>query len=145
MATTPAIPNKNVQLRKYPLKTSQTTVEGDMVYLDTNGDVLTVGADPATVLGFQMHDYNGALEVDIYDDEVIVACAYPGSTFWLEGTSDPTQAAEGQQYGAVVTSDAIQVDLTDTDNIVFQVERVDLVRLLLEVSVIPSVAQLQGG
>jgi len=145
VATTPAIPNKNVQLRKYPLKSAQTTVLGDIVYLDTNGDVLICGADPATALGFQMHDYNGNLDVDIYDDEVIVACAYPGSTFWLEGTSDPVQAYEGISYGVVVTSGAVQVDITDTSNLVFVVERVDTTRNLYEVSVLAAVAQLQGG
>lgn len=145
MATTPAIPNKNVQLREYDLKTSQTTVEGDIVYIDSNGDVLICGADPATALGFQMHDYNSNLDVDIYNDRVIVACAYPGSTFWLEGTTDPLQAHEGQSYGVVVTSGSVTVDITDTSNIVFVVERVDTTRLLFEVSIVPAVAQLQGG
>lgn len=140
-----AIPNKNVQLRQYPLKTSQTTVLGDAVYLDTNGDVLICGADPATILGFQMMDYNANLEVDVYSDHVIVACAMPGSTFWLPGTSTFTQANEGQQYGIVTTTGAVTVDLTDTSNVVFVVERVDLTRNLAEVSILPSIAQLQGG
>lgn len=147
MATQAAIPNKNTQIRKYPLASGQTTVEGDVVYLDGSGDVTICSADPATILGFQAHDYNSNLEVDIYSGEVLVYVAYPGSTFWLEASTTVTQANEGQQYGIVVTSGSVAVDISDTTNVVLTVETVDLTRSpnLCEVSILPAVAQLQGG
>ena len=121
--TLAAIPNKNIQIRRYPLKSAQTTVQGDGVYLDTNGDVLICGADPATIAGFQMHDYNSNLDVDIYSSEVLVALAYSGSTFILEATSAPTNANEGIAYGGVFTSGANTIDLTDTTNTCYILER----------------------
>ena len=139
------IPNKNPQIRKYPLKSGQTTVEGDAVYLDASGDIVICGGDPATILGFQAHDYNANLEVDIYSGEVLVYVAAPGSTFWMEGTSNPSQNNEGQKYGIITTSGGVKVDLTDTTNTRLFVESVDTTRNLFEVSILPGNAQLQGG
>ena len=49
------------------------------------------------------------------------------------------------QYGITAVSDVAQIDITETTNLVFVVEDVDLTWNLFEVSVLPAVAQLQGG
>ena len=144
----PAIPNKGRHIQRLPLKTGETPVEGEAVSLDKAGsnDVQTEGADPTALLGFAAHDEGSTLRFDPYDGDILVYVARGDSTFWLSGTSDPTDETDiGTQYGLSVDSNNVaQVDLTDTSNLVFVVENVDLDRLLYEVSILDAVRQFDA-
>jgi hypothetical protein len=92
----PAIPNKGRRIRRFPLKTGETYVEGAPVLLDANGEIVEAGADPATILGFSASD---AVLTDLDPDPgfKLVFVAYPDSTFLLEGTdTDPVASDVGE-------------------------------------------------
>lgn len=141
----PAIPNKGRHVRRYPLKSGETPVEGQGVSLDTGGsnDVQAETADPSNLLGFAAHDYGSNLRFDPYDGDMLIFVARGDSTFWMSGTTDPSDETEiGNQYGlSLDANDVAQVDLTDTTNLVFVIENVDLDRNLYEVSVLEAVRQ----
>lgn len=143
MAILPPTPNKNRQLRRYQLTASETPVDGGIVLL-ASGKVSVAGADPAAVLGFATAVEPSSLTFDPYNGEVLVWVAYPGSTFWMKGTSNPTVANIGVQYGITVVSEVAQVDITDTTNLVLVVEDIDTDWNMFEVSVLASVRQLQA-
>lgn len=144
MAVIAPIPNQNVAIRKFGLASGQTPVFGAPVLLDSSGEVTAAANDPTVLLGFMAHDYGSLLEVDIYAGDVLVFCALPGSTFWIKGTTDPTDdSAVGEEYGLVLSSGLPQVDLTETTTKVFTIHNADTTRNLYEVSVIATVAQLQ--
>lgn len=143
MAILPGTPNKNRQLRQYALASAETPVDGQGVFL-VAGEVTVVGTDPATVLGFATAVEPSSLGFDPYAGEVLVWVAYPGSTFWLKGTSAPVVANIGVQYGITAVSDVAQVDITDTTNLVVVVEDIDTDWNMFEVSILASVRQLQA-
>lgn len=148
MAMIPAIPDEGRCIRRYPLASGESPLEGAAVYLVT-GEVTVCGDDPATVLGFMAHDSPGsALAIDPYNGDVLVYVAKPGSTFWMSGSSDPTDlSAIGASYGVAheATTEVTYVDLTETTtNLVVQVEDVDLSRLLYKVSILEAVRQLHA-
>ena len=91
----PAIPNKGRRIRRFPLESSATYVEGAPVLLDGNGEIIEAGADPATILGFAAHDAV-LIELDPDPGFALVFVAYPDSTFFLEGLSDPLPTAVGE-------------------------------------------------
>ncbi len=142
-----AIPDEGRTIRRYPLASAETPLEGAAVYLVT-GEVTICAADPSSVLGFMAHDYPGALEIDPYNGDVLVFVAKPGSTFWLSGSTDPTDlSAIGSSYGVAheATTEITYLDLTETTtNLVAQVEDVDLMRLLFKVSILEAVRQLHA-
>ena len=96
----PAIPNTGRRIRRFPLESSATYVEGAVVLLDGNGELVEAGADPAVILGFAAHD---AVLVELDPDPgfALVFVAYPDSTFFLEGLSDPiaTDVGESRDVG----------------------------------------------
>lgn len=130
----PAVPNKNTQIRHYAIAAAEAWVEGAIIKL-TAGQISEGGADPTPILGFAACDV--PLVPDIYGGASPVYVAYPGSTFWLEGSRAPLVSDEGVDYGLGVDANGVAiVDCTDTTNERVQVERVDLARNLFEVSVI---------
>lgn len=143
----PAIPNKSVQIRSYPMKTNEAIVEGSCVLIDASGLATVAGADPALIAGFALHGAgtgtSAILEVDIYAGDQLVALAYPGSTFWLGASAQLAVTDVGVQYG--INKDATTgiwyVDLTDTTTTRVTIEKVDLTRFaqgLAEVSVMAA-------
>jgi len=144
LAILPLTPNKNPQLRQYQLTSGQTPVDGEGVVL-VSGKVSVVGADPTTMLGFATAVEPASLTFDPYNGEVLVHVAYPGSTFWIKGTSNPVVTNVGVSYGITAVTGVAQLDITETTTLVFVVEDIDTTWNMFEVSVLPAVAQLQGG
>ena len=143
MAMTPAIPHEGRTVARYTLASGQTPLEGGAVYL-SSGELTVCGADPAAVLGFAAHDYPGALALDPYDGDMLVFVAKAGSTFWISGSTDPSDySTVGGQYGAAheATTEVTYLDLTEATALVFTVHDVDLTRKLYLVSIIGSVRQ----
>lgn len=138
-----AVPNKGRHVRRIALASGETPEEGQPVSLDASGEITAETADPSTVLGFMASINPNDMTFDPYEGDVLVYVARGDSTFWLKGTTDPTDKSDiGVRYGLTLGSDdEAQVDLTDTTNIVFVVEDVDLDRLLYEVSVVEAVRQ----
>ena len=147
MAHIPAIADEGRTVRRYPLASAQTPLEGAAVYLVT-GEVTICAADPATVLGFMLCDYSAVLEIDPYNGDAMVLVAKPGSTFWMTASTTPTDlSAIGSSYGVAheATTEVTYVDLTETaTNLVVQVEDVDLIRGMLKVSILEAVRQLHA-
>lgn len=143
MAKFPAYPNLRARIRRYPIATGQTFLEGAFVYLDTNGDLVECGTDPATILGVALHDAGALPETT----NCLVACAVDGHTYVMMGSSDPVQADEGIAYGIIKDADGIwTVDKTDTSNTRIRVEKVYTFasRNQFEVSVLAANVQLPG-
>jgi hypothetical protein len=147
MAHIPAIANVGRTVRRYPLASAETPLEGAAVYLVT-GEVTICGADPSVVLGFMLHDYPGALEIDPYNGDVLVLVAKSDSTFWLTGSTDPTDlSAIGSSFGVAheATTEVTYVDLTETStNLVVDIVDVDLSRLMFECTIVDAVRQLNA-
>ena len=143
MAILPLTPNKNRELRRYALASGETPVDGGIVLL-VAGEVTVAGADPAVVLGFATAVEPASLTFDPYDGDVLVWVAYPGSTFWMKGTSNPVLANIGVQYGITVDTEVAQVDITDVVNTRLVVEDIDTDWNLFEVSVLAANRQLQA-
>jgi hypothetical protein len=102
----PAIPNTGRRIRRFPLESAATYVEGAPVLLDANGELVEAGADPAVILGFAAHD---AVLVELNPDPgfALVFVAYPDSTFFLEGLSDPTPTDVGESRDVGVDGDGV--------------------------------------
>ena len=143
MAILPLTPNKNRQLRRYALASAETPVDGGIVLM-VAGEVTVAGADPAVILGFATAVEPASLTFDPYDGDVLVWVAYPGSTFWMVGTSNPVLANIGVQYGITVDTEVAQVDITDVVNTRLVVEDIDTDWNLFEVSVLAAHRQLQA-
>lgn len=143
MAILPLTPNQNRQLRRYQMTAGQTPVEGGIALL-VSGKVSVAGADPAAVLGFFASAEGATLQFDPYSGDVMVWVAYPGSTFWIKGTSNPVVANIGVQYGVTVVTEVAQLDITEVTAKVFTVEDIDTDWNMFEVSVIDTVRQLGG-
>lgn len=107
----PAIPNKGRRIRRFPLESSATYVEGAVILLDANGELVEAGADPAVILGFAAHDAVLA-ELDPDPGFALVFVAYPDSTFFLEGLADPIPGDVGESRDVGV--DGNGVALLDT-------------------------------
>ncbi len=109
----PTIPNKGRRIRRFPLESTQTYLEGAPVLLDAAGEVIVAGADPATILGFAAH--NAVLAVlDPDAGFCLVYVAYPDSTFLMDGvdsTPVATDVGEAREL-AVDASGRAQVDTT---------------------------------
>ncbi len=136
------IPNVGRKVRRYPLKTGETPEAGSFVLLDGTPEIVECGADPAAVLGIILHEGTAALR-EIETGYAYVAVAQTGRSFLLEGDDDPVLANINVQYGVAVDGDGIwYVDGTETTALVVEVVAVDLDRLLYEVEIISTVAQL---
>lgn len=107
----PAIPNTGRRIRRFPLESAATYVEGAVVLLDANGELIEAGADPALILGFAAHDAV-LTELDPDPGFALVFVAYPDSTFFLEGLADPIPGDVGESRDVGV--DGNGVALLDT-------------------------------
>lgn len=144
MAHQPAVCEEGRIVRRYTLATGETPLEGSFIYL-VAGEITICGADPSLVLGIASHDYPTALALDPYDGDMLIYVAGPGSTFWMTASTAPTDYSNvGEDYGVAheATTKITYVDITDTTNIVVQVEDADLTRGLLLCSVKDSVRQI---
>lgn len=140
----PLTPNKNRQLRRYTMKANETPVEGGIALVEiASGTVVVAGADPALIAGFFTSPDPASLSFDPYPGDVLIWLAYPGSTFWMEGTSAPVAANVGNKYGIGVSSEVAIVDITDTTALRLLVEDIDTDWNLFEVSVLAANRQLQ--
>jgi hypothetical protein len=137
----PAVPNKRVQMRQYPIGDDEEWGEGAALGLDS-GAAEALAANATPILGFAAHGVP-LQPNDIYDGHAMAFVAGPTSTFWLEGSADPVQADEGEAYGWALSDGAAIVDKTETTDVRLRVERVDLARNLFEVSVIDEHRLLQ--
>lgn len=130
----PAFCNVGRCIREYDLASGQTFLEGAAVVL-ANGEVSECSADPATVLGFALHDAGA----DPFNTKILVAVAKAHSTFFIEGDRAPTAADIGDVYGIAKDVDGIwHLDTTDTSNTRVEVVDVDLVRGLFEVEILAA-------
>ena len=147
MSYLPAVPDEGRTIRRYPLTGSQTPLEGAPVLL-ASGAVSICAVPNVSCLGFMACDYFDVLEIDPYNGDAMVYVAKPGSTFWLSGSTDPSDYSSiGIIYGMLVeaTTEIAYVDISDTTtNLVVQCEDVDLVRLLYKVSILESIRQLHA-
>lgn len=140
----PAIPNKNVQIRRYPIASGETPEEGGLVYL-VAGEITVCGADPALIAGIYMSVLTADMDFDPYEGDGLVALAYSGSTFLMSGTSNPTAANIGEDYGVSYdANERVQVDITDTTAVRVNVEAIDTTRNLFEVSFLSANRQLEN-
>jgi hypothetical protein len=135
-----AYPNIRKVVRRYPLASGASFLEGAFVVLAA-GEVDECGADPAAILGTALHD-SGA---DPDTGDMLVALATPESTFVLQGTSAPVAADEGVEYGIAKDGDGIWVvDKTETVNTRVVVEKVYVDREQFEVRVLAANSQIPG-
>ncbi len=140
----PAIPNKGRRIRSFVMNVGETYVEGAPVLLDTPGDIIEAGADPAVILGFAAEPAVAA-NLEVEAGKRLVYVAYPDSTFWIEGTANPVQADIGDQYELGVDGNGVAcLDKTAQVNNRFTIEDVDLTRNLYEVSIIGVNRQFQA-
>ena len=102
----PAIPNKGRRIRRFPLESSATYVEGAVILLDANGELVEAGADPAVILGFAAHDAV-LTELDPDPGFALVFVAYPDSTFFLEGLADPIPGDVGESRDVGVDGNGV--------------------------------------
>lgn len=138
MAKLAATPNKGRQLRQYPIATGQTFVEGALVVL-VAGELQECGADPATILGFAMHDAGAEPDTDL----CLVALATAESTFWVEGDNDPVAADIGVAYGVAKDADGQwYLDGTDITATRARVEDIDTEWNLYEIRFLAANRQL---
>lgn len=113
--------------KRFPLATGETFYAGDLVVLDGAGDVAEVaGADPTPILGMAAEDAADVVE----SGYVVVYVADNDTIFAMEGTSAPTEANIGEDYGVVESSGVYLVDVTDTVNTRVMVVGVDVDREL---------------
>lgn len=111
----PTIPNKGRRIRRFPVKTAEVWVEGAILLLDANGELIEAGADPATILGFAAH----AIPLAVLDPDAgfaLVFVAYPDSTFMMEGV-DTTPVATDVGESREVGIDAAGVAIVDTTTV----------------------------
>lgn len=109
----PAIPNKGRRIRRFPVKTAEAWVEGAILLLDANGELIEAAADPAVILGFSAH----AIPLSVLDPDdgfALVYVAYPDSTFFLEGVdTTPVATDVGEKREVAIDGDGVaQVDTT---------------------------------
>jgi hypothetical protein len=138
----PAVPNLGRTIRRYPLAAAQTYAEGGALILNAAGALEFAGADPATILGFAPHA--AVLEHDPDPGFALVFVAKANSTYWLKGTRNPVDADVGDSFG--ILHDANGIAIVDADDAVsprVQVETIDTIRNLWEVSVLPEVRQFE--
>lgn len=143
-----AIPNRNRKIMEYDLKAAETFIDGAIVLLDANEDILEASADPTSILGVSVSPaagetgfaQGGARQFDT--TKVLVAIAEPGRTFLMEGDNDPVKADINQAYGVVKGADNVwRVDGTETVATVVRVDQIDLDRNLYEVTFLQAVMQ----
>lgn len=140
MPAFPAYPNLRKVIRRYPLATGQTFLEGAAVVLAA-GAVSECGADPAAILGFALHDAGA----DPDTDEILVALASGESTFAMQGTSAPVAGDIGAEYGIVKDADGVWVvDKAETVNTRVVVEKIFTDRAQFEVRVLAANQQLHS-
>jgi len=141
----PLTPNKNRQLRRYTMKVAETPVEGGIALVElASGTVVVAGADPALIAGFFATPDPASMTFDPYPLDVMIWLAYPGSTFWIEGTSAPVVGNIGNEYGIGVSAEVAIIDIADTTNKRLVVEDIDTDWGLFEVSVLDANRQLGG-
>ncbi len=107
-----AIPNKGRRIRRFPVKAAEAWVEGAILLLDANGELIEAAADPAAILGFAAH----AIALAVLDPDpgfALVYVAYPDSTFMMEGV-DTTPVATDVGEAREVGIDANGVAIVDT-------------------------------
>ena len=143
----PAIPNKGRRIRRFPLESAQTYVEGAPVLLDANGEITEAGADPATILGFAAHDAV-LTELDPDPGFALVFVAYPDSTFLVEGTDPyPTAGDVGEQRDLDVDGNGVATVAITTGATRFTIEDIYVQGAgpagLYEVSVLAANRQFQ--
>ena len=122
-------------LKRFPIAAAQTFVFGNLVVLDASGDIEECGADPAEITGMAAENAADVIE----SGYVMVYVATDDAYFAMECSSDPTEAAIGEDYGVVLASSVWTVDLTDTTNVRVLVLGVDTTRNLAFVKVISTV------
>lgn len=138
----PCIPNKGRRIRSFPVDAAATFVEGAPVLIDTDGELIEAGADPAVILGFAAEP---AVAANLAPStERLVYVAYPDSTFWMEGTSGPAVADVGDLYELGVDGNGVaRLDKTAQVANRLKIEDIDLTRNLYEVSVLAANRQFQ--
>ena len=126
-------------VKRFPLASGETFYAGDVVVLDGSGDVAEVsGADPNPILGIAAENAADVVE----SGYVCVYVANADTVFAMEGSSDPTEANIGEDYGIVESDGVYIVDLTDTSNVRVMVEGVDTNRDLFFVTFISTYRDL---
>ena len=121
------------------LAAAQTFKLGAAVLLDGAQNIAECGADPAAIRGFAAHPAGTGFPAT----KVLVWKAWEGQKFWMAGSSNPTKANIGQNYGIVKDANGIwTVDLTDAVNTRLHVHTVDLDRNLFLVSVLAANRQI---
>lgn len=137
-----AIPNKGRRIRSFPIAAAQTYPLGAPVLLNAAGAIVEAGADPAVILGFALEP---AVAANLAPSaERLVSVAYPDSTWWIEGTTNPVAADIGDQYDVGVDGDGVaRLDHTSQAAIRLTIEDIDTTRNLYEVSIIGVNRQFQ--
>lgn len=123
---------------RYPLDAAADFKAGAFVVLDAQSELTECGADPASILGISCDPSADVVEagycnVYVADDNLILA---------MEGTSDPTAANVGNDFGIVKTDGVWYVDITDTTNTRVMVVDIDTVRNLFFCKVLVANRQL---
>lgn len=131
-------PYRNVRMRQFPVKVSQTILVGDPIILDTTTDkgnrVAKAGTDPTTdraVVGFAAEAITTTATFNAATDKVNVWVATQDAEFLVhcEDAAAIDNDDIGVEYGIVAdaTNSIYRLDRSDTTNKVFRVlELVDV-------------------
>lgn len=127
--------------KRFPLTASQTFKAGDIVFL--TGSPLKVsevsGADPTPLLGIAAED-----AANVIESGYVMVYVFDNSTiFAIMGSTDPTTAHIGNQYGVLEDGDGVYtIDISETGQKRFDVVGIDVNRKLFFVKVMVAHRQL---
>lgn len=145
----PAIPQNEPKYRVFTPDAAQVYVEGAVLLVDVDGEVIEAAADPAVILGFALED-----AVHVNDPEPngrrVVAIAHPTATFWIEGRNGsdlavtPALTNIGEAYGLFkeVSDGVWRMDIAETVATRVSIVDIDIDRKLFEVRVLAANQQV---
>ena len=105
-----------------PEEASQTFVQGNLVYINTDGYLAECASDPAAVAGVAAEDAsNGSSAAK----QTGYWAADPGAIFVARSNTTTAQTHRGASYGTVLSSSAHYVDIAETVTLVVYILDLD--------------------
>ena len=119
MSFKPLYPHK-ARLEYFLEDGSETFVEGNLVYIDSDGYLTECGADPTSIRGAAAQDASGT-----EGTKIGVWLAEPGVVFSAKCSTTTAQTQVGANYGTVDSSSVWKVDISETSTKSVHVENID--------------------
>lgn len=130
------------EIRQFDEASGETFEAGSLVLLSGAQEVTEAGADPASILGWVLHDAGDHPE----DGKCLVVLADGKDGVgqcWMSGDDDPVASDVDQEYGVAVDGDGVwYVDGTDTTNTRVYVVDVDLDKNMYLVRILEANRQI---